>query len=158
MSFQFFRKVAFANVDLYHLPKQNSGKYLKLPNEFSLNHISIDRKKIPTLYSIYKIFFCLGFWYKTIIESKSQTCSNSGENKIYSKGYFSKKECERKCDAVEDCMFAAQWKSGWCALYKSCTNLRSTKKLASTFKKVKSKFIANYQITKDHMIILEAKI
>ena len=85
----------------------------------------------------------IGFEYRIKIENKAETCQGtvpgeeSGNNQIYANGQFSKEICERKCDRYDDCKFVAHFETGWCVLYKSCKDLRSTKKPASTFEKVR---------------------
>ena len=55
-------------------------------------------------YKYSEIIFFLGFVYKTFLENKAETCEKSDDNRIYSKGFFSREECEGKCDISNDCI------------------------------------------------------
>ena len=79
----------------------------------------------------------LVFEYKKIIENKAETCDKSGGNQIFSEGKYSLERCQRACDVNDDCKFVANYKSGWCKLFKSCMTLESVKNPATTFRKVK---------------------
>ena len=102
--------------------------------EIGFLHFYISLHELFYKYS--EIIFFLGFVYKTFLENKAETCEKSDDNRIYSKGFFSREECEGKCDISNDCMYIGYFPSGWCTLYKSCTKLRRTKKESSTFEKV----------------------
>ena len=88
--------------------------------------------------SRYQQTFFSDFRYKTLIDNKTETCDTSGDNQIFSKGTFLRDECEKKCNDNEECSFIFYTLKGWCALYKSCTKRRITKKAASTFQKVRT--------------------
>ena len=84
------------------------------------------------------MMFFSDFRYKILIDNKTETCVNSGDNQIFSKGPIKRDECEKKCNDNEDCSFIYHRAiNGWCILYKSCTKRRIANKAASTFQKVK---------------------